>query len=64
MHEVNLFIITVIFNDRITNNFSDIIFVGEDSTTVAVQVLYTPPPPLEKNNKTSTQARKKENKLN
>lgn len=68
MHEANLFIITIIFNDRITNNFSDI-FVGEDvNDSCGTGLVYAPTPLKKKENlttdKTLTKPKKKSNIIN
>ena len=68
MHEANLFIITIIFNDRITNKFSDI-FVGENvNDSCGTGLVYAPPPLLKKENltidKTLTKPKKKSNIIN
>ena len=47
MHEANLFLIIIIFNDRITNNFSDI-FVGENVNDSCGTGLVHAPPPFKK----------------
>lgn len=67
MHEANLFIITIIFNDRITNNFSDI-FVGEDvNDSCGTGLVYAPPLQKKENlttDKTLTKPKKKSNIIN